>query len=101
MIRRFAAERHYLPLNVPLIKQVVGIEGDRICAHEAAILRNRTTIATRHARDPRGRTLPWWQGCHRLRDGEFFLLNAPPDSFDGRYFGITRRADVIGKAHKL
>lgn len=100
-VRRFAAERHYLPLNVPLIKRVAGIGGDRVCARGATIMRNGTIIATRHARDRRGRALPWWRGCHRLRDGEFFLLNAPPDSFDGRYFGITRRTDVIGKAHKL
>lgn len=100
-LRRFAATRHYLPLNVPLIKQVAGVEGDWICARGMTIFRNREPIATRRVRDLRGRPLPGWQGCHRLRDDEFFLLNAPPDSFDGRYFGITRRADVIGKAHRL
>ncbi|MGH6820630.1 MAG: S26 family signal peptidase, partial [Methylocella sp.] len=100
-VRRFAAERHYLPLNVPLVKRVAGVPGDRICARGATIYRNGEPIAVRRMRDARGRLLPGWTGCRRLGADELFLLNAPADSFDGRYFGITQRADVIGKAHKL
>lgn len=100
-VRRFAAERHYLPFNVPLVKHVAGVVGDRICARGATIFRDGEPIAARKVRDMHGRPLPSWHGCRRLRDGELFLLNAPADSFDGRYFGVTTSADVIGKAHKL
>ena len=33
-----------------------------------------------------------------LAYGALLLLNDPPDSFDGRYFGPTARRDVIGRA---
>jgi len=46
--------------------------------------------------------MPWWQGCRTLIEGEYFLLMADvPDSFDGRYFGITGNADLVGQAHLL
>ncbi len=100
-VRRFAAIRRYLPLNVPLVKRVAAVPGDEICARGAAIFVNGREIVRRQMRDARGRSLPWWNGCHRLRDGQFLLLNSPAGSFDGRYFGVSERADIIGKAHRL
>ena len=36
---------------------------------------------------------------HVLRRGELFVMNpAAPDSFDGRYFGVLRITQVIGRA---
>ena len=100
-VRRFAAIRRYLPLNVPLVKRVAAVPGDEICGHGPTVLVNGMNVVRRHSHDARGRPLPWWSGCRRLRDGQFLLLNAPSDSFDGRYFGVTGRADIIGKAHRL
>jgi type IV secretory pathway protease TraF len=46
--------------------------------------------------------MPWWSGCRRLERGELFLLSpAGPLAFDGRYFGVTRPLELIGKAHLL
>ena len=45
--------------------------------------------------------MPWWHGCHRLRPHEYFLLTDSPLSFDGRYFGITRGSEILGKARLL
>ena len=42
--------------------------------------------------------MPAWTGCHELAAGEYFLLMDSPDSFDGRYFGLTRREDLVGRA---
>ena len=48
--------------------------------------------------DRMGRPLPQWEGCESLGAGEFFLLMADaPDSFDGRYFGVIQRHDIIGR----
>lgn len=97
--RRMAAERRYLPLGVPLVKPVAAIEGARICARGALLFVDGRRAARRRARDPSGRTMPWWTGCRRLGPGELFLLaSRSPGAFDGRYFGITRGRDVIGKA---
>jgi len=98
-VRDLAARRHYIPANVPLVKHVAGIAGDRICAVGAAITINGWLVATRRVADAHGRALPRWHGCRRLdRRTLFLLMTANPDSFDGRYFGPTPTADVIGKA---
>jgi conjugative transfer signal peptidase TraF len=96
--RRLAAERHYIPLNVPLVKRVAAVPGHRVCADRAAIVINGTFVAARSARDGQGRLMPSWNGCVVLGRGVYFLLMDSPASFDGRYFGPTRRADIIGGA---
>lgn len=99
--RGFAARRHYLPANVPLIKRVAAIAGDQICAEGGRILVNGRAVATALSRDGAGRSMPRWQGCRLLGDDMVLLLNDPPASFDGRYFGPTSRGDIIGKASPL
>lgn len=100
--RMLAARRHYLPANVPLVKRVVAVAGDEVCARGETILINGLPAVTRRTRDARGRILPWWEGCATLRRHDAFLLMAEaPASFDGRYFGVTPSADIVGKAHLL
>ena len=96
--RKLAAERRYLPLNVPLLKRVAAIEGDVVCTSGDALFIDGRLVADRLASDWMGRPLPRWEGCETLGAGEFFLLMADvPDSFDGRYFGVTERRDIIGR----
>jgi conjugative transfer signal peptidase TraF len=101
-MRRLAATRRYLPYNVPLIKRVAAVAGDTICAHGAVITIADRPVLVRQRRDPQGRAMPWWEGCHRLREREVFLLmDGSPLSFDGRYFGVTLPDQIIGKAHLI
>jgi conjugative transfer signal peptidase TraF len=96
--RRLAAERHYLPLNVPVVKRVAAVAGDVVCASGDAISIDGYVVAHRLVSDRMDRPLPQWEGCVALSAGEFFLLMADvPDSFDGRYFGVTERRDIIGR----
>ncbi len=99
--RRLAAERHYLPSNVPLVKRVAALAGDRVCTSGPAILVDDRVVARRLSADGSGRAMPWWQGCRTLGHGEYLLLMDAPASFDGRYFGIMRQADLVGKARPL
>jgi conjugative transfer signal peptidase TraF len=97
--RRLGAERRYLPRNVPLVKRVAAVAGDRVCARGAVVLVNGRPLAVRRRADPSGRPLPWWSGCERLRAGDVLLLSADvAQAFDGRYFGVSRGADVVGQA---
>lgn len=96
--RALAAERHYLPANVPLVKRVAAAAGSQVCARGRAILIDNRQVAVRQLSDPHGRQLPWWEGCIRLRGDELFLLMDAPDSFDGRYVGLTQDTDVVGRA---
>jgi conjugative transfer signal peptidase TraF len=100
-VRQLAAQRHYLPANIPLLKRVAARDGDEVCALGQEIFVNSRWIAERRTADRQGRPLPWWSGCEHLRDGRVFLLMDTPDSFDGRYFGPVDEAAVIGKAVPL
>ncbi len=97
--RQLAAQRRYLPLNVPLVKRVEAVPGDEICALGVSIFLDGKPIVRRWEKDGKGRSMPRWQGCIRLHSGQYFLLMAnSPASFDGRYFGISQGSDIIGPA---
>jgi conjugative transfer signal peptidase TraF len=100
--RELGAERRYLPRNVPLVKRVAAVAGDRVCAVGEAVFVNGRLATLRRARDPSGRPMPWWTGCERISDGDLFLLTPEhTDAFDGRYFGITRRSEIVGRARLI
>lgn len=99
--RQLAATRHYLPVNVPLVKRVAAVAGDEVCALGRQIFVNGRPVGQRLAVDRAGRPIPGWTGCQRLRGEQRFLLMDAPASFDGRYFGVTQGRDIIGKARLL
>ena len=95
-IVKLAVERRYLPAGVPLIKRIAAMGGDDVCIFDGAITINGKIVARQLEHDRAGRSLPSWKGCRELVAGEFFLLNAPEDSFDSRYFGPVMSAQIIG-----
>lgn len=94
--RNLAADRNYLPSDTPAIKQVAALEGDCICAFGGSVYVNGMRRAGVLLHDSQGRPLMPWRGCLKLARGRIFLLNDAPASFDGRYFGPSLSADVIG-----
>ena len=96
--RSLAARRHYLPANVPLVKRVAGVPGDRLCAVGSRILLDGHLVAVRKSIDRKGCPMPGWGGCLTLANGQYFLLMDNPSSFDGRYFGATERTAIVGRA---
>ena len=101
-VRQLAAERGYLPHNVPLVKRVAALDGDTVCAADDVISVNGRVVAERLAHDRLGRRLPSWSGCLLLDGGEAFLLmEGVADSFDGRYFGPVPTASIIGRLAPL
>jgi conjugative transfer signal peptidase TraF len=99
--RSIAAERRYLPSNVPLVKRVAAVAGDRACAVGDAVWVNGRHAATRAEFDGSGRRMPSWTGCSDLKQGDYLLLMDGTNSFDGRYFGLTRRDELVGRAALL
>jgi len=101
-VARFLAERDYLPLGVPLLKQVIALPGQTVCRIRLAIMIDGVVMATARERDHRGRPLPVWQGCQMIEEGEVFLMNwQSADSLDGRYFGPLPAASILGRAAPL
>ncbi len=99
--RQLAAERQYLPINVPLVKRVAAYAGDEVCALGHQLFINGRLAAGRRAVDGTGRPMPMWKGCIRLHGRQVFLLMPSPASFDGRYFGATEGTYIVGKARLL
>jgi conjugative transfer signal peptidase TraF len=95
--RKFAAERHYLPLNVPVVKRIAALSGDKICADADAVSINGRTRAIRLKADSVDRPLPIWTGCKQLGPRDVLLLMPHKDSFDGRYFGPVSASQISGK----
>jgi len=98
-LRRLLAKRHYLPVGIPLLKRIAAVRGQRVCRFAHGVTIDGNFVGAARSRDRLGRPLPAWFGCHKLLSGELFVMNpAAPDSFDGRYFGMLRMAQVIGRA---
>ncbi|SMH27878.1 S26 family signal peptidase [Mesorhizobium australicum] len=98
----FMVERGYVGPDVPLLKRVMALPGQRVCRHSRAVTIDAVPLGEARDRDSRGRDLPVWQGCRRVANGEVFLMNPEArDSLDGRYFGPLPASAVIGRATPL
>lgn len=100
--KSLAAQRGYLPANVPLLKTVAAVTPQRVCMQGSQVRIDGVVVARRLKWDRQGRALPNWQACGRLVGDELFLLsNSNPASFDSRYFGPISANAVIGRAQPL
>ncbi len=97
-----ASDRGYLPKNLPVLKTIYGVEGDRVCAENGAVFINETRVVDVLENDSLGRKMPLQNGCLQLKAGEFFLLSTQiPNSFDSRYFGPVGEDRILGVATPL
>lgn len=101
-LERFITARGYTGADVPLLKHVGALPGQKVCRSGKTVAIDSIAVATALSRDSRGRDLPVWQGCRLIGEGEVFLLNASVrDSLDSRYFGPVPARSVIGQAVPL
>lgn len=98
---QLAAQRGYLPANVPLLKRVGAVAPQRVCVLGASVNIDGVPAAALLHADRRSRPLSAWRRCRVLQADEVFLLGVHPASFDSRYFGPVPVADVLGIAHPL
>lgn len=97
-----AATRDYLPLTLPILKQVGAVGGQRVCGRNGSVYFDQIAVARVRTIDGRGRALTPWQHCRDLEKDELFLLNrSHAASFDSRYFGPIRITSVRGRATPL
>ena len=95
---RLAFARGYLPVDTAILKRIAAAASDEICRREYVVSINGTSAANARSTDQHGRPMPVWRGCRVLRADEIFLLNDHPASFDGRYLGVTKRSQIVGRA---
>ena len=99
--RDFVLARRYVPDGVPLLKRVVAMAGDHVCARGNSIFVNGIAMANIPTRDSLHRVLQGWRGCQVLQAHQFMLLNAHPISLDSRLFGPILSTDIMGVAHPI
>lgn len=100
-LARFMAERHYLPVAVPMLKHLAAGPGSAVCRHGPIVTIGGRVVATARTTDRVGRPLPVWRGCRTVGAREVFLLNPAADSMDGRYFGPISAAGLLGRAQPI
>lgn len=89
-----------VPAELPLLKRVAAVGGDRVCADGRGLVAPfRAVPVTR--RDGLGRPLPVWTGCRALGPDEVLLLGDSAASFDGRHFGPIPRDRLLGRYREL
>jgi len=100
-LARELADQGVLAEGKLLIKRVAASGRDTVCRKGGAVTINGRLVATARAGDSRGRTLPSWSGCVILTAEDVFLLGDTEGSYDGRYLGVTPKAEIVGQAKLL
>ncbi|MDH1180075.1 S26 family signal peptidase [Achromobacter mucicolens] len=99
---RLAAERHYLPTGVPLVKPIAAGYGDHVCVRNGVVRINGRVVTLALTHDRQSRPLTAWPGCRLLAEHEWFLLSTVhAASYDSRYFGPVPRTAAYGVAVPL
>lgn len=93
--------RGILPLGKLLIKRVVAGRDDTVCRDGERVTVNGSLAAIAKIVSRTGEALPSWGGCRLLSASEVLLLGDTPDSYDGRYFGVTRAEEIVGRLVRL
>src|SRR3546814_13063287 len=65
--RMMAAQMRYIPANVPLVKRVVAVAVDEVCAVGQEIFVTGQLVVERRMAAGKGGRKNWWSGCVRLR----------------------------------
>jgi len=101
-VREFVYGRHWLRDGVPLLKQLRGLAGDRVCIYSDRLEINGERLGPVYRVDSAGLPLPQHLGCFEIQPGSFFAASEYLDkSFDGRYFGALPIHNLLGEARPL
>jgi conjugative transfer signal peptidase TraF len=100
-VRDVVRERGYLPPGAFLVKPVVAMPRDLVCAEDRVLTVNSEVIGPILTADSAGRALPHYDGCGPLPEGRLFVASHYDKSFDSRTFGPIAASDVRGKVTPL
>lgn len=89
--------RGWLPVGMPLLKPVGGLEGDRYCVEGGRFIVNGVDVGPVFISDSHGLAVPQFVGCRRVKRDEFLPVSSfLARSFDGRYMGAVAMGRMIG-----
>jgi conjugative transfer signal peptidase TraF len=96
----FAHDRGYLPRDLPVIKTIGGIAGERYCIKDGELQIEERVSLSLLPLDSQGRALPEPpEMCAEISDGFVLLISERiAQSFDSRYFGEVAVSNIVGLA---
>ena len=94
------AVRPWHRAGAPLLKPVAAVAGDEVCVQEGTLWVAGTSYGPVYA-EADGKPLPHLEGCQTVPEAQVLLASAAPRSLDGRYFGLTRVAELTARAVPL
>ncbi|MGD0680273.1 MAG: S26 family signal peptidase [Polyangiaceae bacterium] len=100
-VRDLVRQRRYLPPGAMLVKRVVAMPGDRVCAEGTTLTVNGDPLGTILTQDSAGQPLPHDEGCGPLPEGSVYVASHFAKSFDSRTFGPVRTSDIRGTVTPL
>ena len=101
-VRELVYGRHWMRNGIPFLKELIGLEGDRICIFRDRLEVNGRTVGPVFAVDSVGLPLPQHPGCFLVPEGSFFAASQYLDkSFDGRFFGALPLGILQGEARPV
>ena len=100
--RALALTHHWMLPNERLMKPVAAVPGDHVCVQDHQIIINHRVIAAQQPDYAPHHALPQWHFCGTIPAGHYLLLSTyAKRSFDGRYFGLVKRAALLARALPL
>jgi conjugative transfer signal peptidase TraF len=101
-LRDLVYGRHWMRNGIPFLKEVLGLEGDRVCIFADRVEINDRLIGPVFRVDSSGLPLPQRRGCLVIPAGYFLAASQHfAKSFDGRYFGPLPLSILMGEARPL
>ena len=96
---KLALTHHWILPGEVLMKPIVALPGDLACVYDHQVHINHHAIAIQQADYALHHALPQWQFCGTIPSKHYLLLSTYAQrSFDGRYFGLINRNDLIARA---
>lgn len=101
-IDTFLIQQKWVPRSGVLLKTVMAVPGDYVCKKNHWVWLDRKKTAYVFEYYEPHKKLPNIPFCGALNPDQYLLMSVLNNkSFDGRYFGIINRTNLIGRAYRI
>jgi len=87
--------------NLPAIKEIVGIEGDRLEVFGKSFFCNGMPIGKAKQYSLKGERIEHFTESTVIPEGKLFVVGHHKDSLDSKYFGFLDKRDVLAIAYPI
>ena len=93
--------RDYADVGNRWMKRIVGVPGDHIVIKEDEVYINGQSVGRGFGIDRYGQRIDLASLPEVIPEGEYYVALPHPRSFDSRYYGLIRKADILGTVTPL